>query len=122
MHMDLDIRACDRARLARDPRFDGRFFTSVVHFANQIWDFTGTVYVSLNRTTGDTEFTYEIWFNRCPPRGYSTFACFPSPCDTFPSIIWHIGQGTPGMIGSLDKWAARLLCCLFQCCRAAQKR
>lgn len=29
MHMDPDIRACDRARLARDPRFDGRFFTSV---------------------------------------------------------------------------------------------
>src|ERR1035438_5284475 len=30
MHMDLDIRACDRARLARDPRFDGRFFIGVL--------------------------------------------------------------------------------------------
>ena len=28
--MDLDIRACDRARLARDPRFDGRFFIGVL--------------------------------------------------------------------------------------------
>jgi AraC family transcriptional regulator, regulatory protein of adaptative response / methylated-DNA-[protein]-cysteine methyltransferase len=26
----LDRRACDRARLARDPRFDGRFFTGVL--------------------------------------------------------------------------------------------
>src|ERR1700674_4184227 len=30
MHMELDVRACDRARLARDPRFDGRFFIGVV--------------------------------------------------------------------------------------------
>ncbi|HWC64690.1 MAG TPA: AlkA N-terminal domain-containing protein, partial [Thermoanaerobaculia bacterium] len=28
--MDLDFRICDRARLARDPRFDGRFFIAVV--------------------------------------------------------------------------------------------
>jgi AraC family transcriptional regulator of adaptative response / DNA-3-methyladenine glycosylase II len=27
--MDLDKRSCDRARLARDPRFDGRFFIAV---------------------------------------------------------------------------------------------
>src|SRR5579871_5996797 len=27
--MQLDIRACERARLARDPRFDGRFFIGV---------------------------------------------------------------------------------------------
>ena len=40
MHMDLDIQACDRARLARDPRFDGRFFTSVVHFAKKLIDET----------------------------------------------------------------------------------
>jgi methylphosphotriester-DNA--protein-cysteine methyltransferase len=26
----LDPKACDRARLARDPRFDGRFFTGVL--------------------------------------------------------------------------------------------
>src|SRR5690242_13028815 len=29
-HDALDRRACDRARLARDPRFDGRFFTGVL--------------------------------------------------------------------------------------------
>jgi AraC family transcriptional regulator of adaptative response/methylated-DNA-[protein]-cysteine methyltransferase len=28
--MALDQRACDRARIARDPRFDGRFFTGVL--------------------------------------------------------------------------------------------
>jgi len=28
--MELDTRACDRARLARDPRFDGRFFIAVL--------------------------------------------------------------------------------------------
>ncbi|MGH9389883.1 MAG: Ada metal-binding domain-containing protein, partial [Vicinamibacteria bacterium] len=27
--MDLDRLACDRARLSRDPRFDGRFFIAV---------------------------------------------------------------------------------------------
>src|SRR6201997_5781995 len=26
----MDLRACQRARLARDPRFDGRFFIGVV--------------------------------------------------------------------------------------------
>src|SRR5438552_9582387 len=29
MDMDLDSKACDRARLARDARFDGRFFIAV---------------------------------------------------------------------------------------------
>ena len=28
--MRLDTRICDRARLARDPRFDGLFFTGVL--------------------------------------------------------------------------------------------
>jgi len=28
--MDLDARVCDRARLARDARFDGRFFIAVL--------------------------------------------------------------------------------------------
>src|SRR5271157_3653744 len=28
--MDLDSEICERARLARDPRFDGRFFIGVI--------------------------------------------------------------------------------------------
>src|SRR5258706_2899252 len=29
MQMTLDLQVCERARLARDPRFDGRFFIAV---------------------------------------------------------------------------------------------
>ncbi len=41
-------------------------------------------YFEAKGTTFDTEFTYEIWFNRCHHGGQVLFACFCHSGDIFP--------------------------------------